>query len=387
MTERIATTREPVGRQKTRSESTLVALAAGGTGGHLFPAEALAQELKRRGRRVLLVTDARGARYAENFPADDRFEISGASPNVGGPLARGLAAISLAGGLVTALAELKRRDVAAAVGFGGYPSLPTMKAAAILKIPYGIHEQNSVLGRANRMLAGGAVFTAHAFPFLERAPAKAQLVEVGNPVRDAVAPYVAAPYAAPTDERPIRLLVFGGSQGASLFSTIVPAAVAALAEPLRRRLNVVQQARDAEADAVRALYKDAGVAAEVAPFFHDMPARIAKAHVVIARAGASTVTEIATIGRPSILVPLAIAMDDHQTENARVLADAGGAILLPEKTFTKEALREALAPLLAAPARLVAMAAATKGKVKSDSAMALADLVEGIARGKERKAA
>ena len=387
MSERFATKGEAAGRQKTRSGMAVIALAAGGTGGHLFPAEALAQELRRRGWRILLVTDARGARYAENFPADDRFEISGASPNVGGALARGLAAISLAGGLVTALGEFRKRNVAAAVGFGGYPSFPTMKAAALLKIPYGVHEQNSVLGRANRMLSAGAAFTAHAFPFLERAPSKANLVEVGNPVRDAVAPFVAAPYAPPDEDGPIRLLVFGGSQGASLFSTVVPGAVAALPAALRQRLTVVQQARDSETASVASLYKEAGVAAEIAPFFKDMPARIAAAHLIVARAGASTVTEIATIGRPSILVPLEIAMDDHQTENARVLADAGGAILVPEKAFTKEALAKTLAPLLATPARLSEMAGATKGKVKSDSAKALADLVEEIAKKRERKAA
>ncbi|MGE0409056.1 MAG: glycosyltransferase [Amphiplicatus sp.] len=362
--------------------TALIAIAAGGTGGHMFPAEALAQELKRRGHKVLLVTDARGARYAENFPADERVEISGASPNVGGPVARARAALSLAGGLATTLGRFRKRDVAAAVGFGGYPSLPAMQAAAMLKIPYGVHEQNSVLGRANRMLAARAGFTAHAFPVLERAPAQASLREVGNPLRDAVAPFAGAVYAPPLAHEKIALLVFGGSQGAALFSAVAPGAVAALPETLRRRLSVVHQARDSEKARVASEYQEAGVDAEIAPFFADLPARIAKAHLVIARAGASTVTEIATIGRPSILVPLAIAMDDHQTENARVLADAGGAILTPEKTFTGEALTKLLGPLLAEPARLADMAAATRGKVKANAAKALADLVEGLAAGK-----
>lgn len=366
---------------------SLIALAAGGTGGHMFPAEALAQELNRRGHRILLVTDARGARYAEKFPADERFEISAASPNVGGPIAKGLAAISLVGGLMTALGEFRKCDVAAAVGFGGYPSLPAMKAAALLKIPYGVHEQNGVLGRANRMLATGAAFTAHAFPALEKAPARAKLIEVGNPLRDAAQAFAGAPYAAPAPDGFINLVIFGGSQGASLFSAVPPKVIASLPEALRKRLRVVHQARESEVEKVSAIYKDAGVAAEVAPFFPDMPARIAKAHLVIARAGASTVTEIATIGRPSILAPLAIAMDDHQTGNARVLSDQGGAIVLPEKGFTEEALKAALGPLLAEPARLATMAAATKGRVRQGAAKSLADLVEEIAQGRQKKAA
>ena len=359
--------------------SGIVALAAGGTGGHLFPAEALAQELKRRGWRILLVTDARGARYAEKFPVDDRFEISAKSPSIGGPIAKAFAAASLAGGLLTALKEFRKRKIAAAVGFGGYPSFPAMKAAALLKIPYGLHEQNGVLGRTNRMLTSEAAFLAHAFRVLDKAPAGARKIEVGNPLRDAVASVAGIPYCAPEPNGPIRLLVFGGSQGASIFSNVTPKAIACLAEPLRRRLKVTQQAREGDIEAVRAAYKDAGVEAEIAPFYADLPARIARAHLVIARAGASTVTEIATIGRPSILVPLAIAMDDHQTGNARTLSEAGGAILLPEKDFTVEALRSALEPLLGEPSRIAAMAAATKGRVRPNAAKALADLVEEIA--------
>jgi len=364
-----------------------IALAAGGTGGHLFPAEALAQELKRRGWRILLVTDARGARYAEKFPADERFEISAKSPSIGGPIAKAFAAASLAGGLVTALKEFRKRKICAAVGFGGYPSFPAMKAAALMRIPYGLHEQNGVLGRTNRMLASDAAFLAHAFPALDRAPATARKIEVGNPLRDAAAALAGAPYAAPGPSCKISLLVFGGSQGASIFSKITPDAIAALPESLRHRLKVTQQARENEVAAVNAAYAKAGVAAEVAPFFADLPARIAAAHLVIARAGASTVTEIASIGRPSILVPLAIAMDDHQSGNARALAGNGAAIHLPEKDFTIETLRSAIEPLLAEPARLSAMASATKGRVRSGAAKALADLVEEIVAKTSRQAA
>jgi UDP-N-acetylglucosamine--N-acetylmuramyl-(pentapeptide) pyrophosphoryl-undecaprenol N-acetylglucosamine transferase len=364
----------------------MIALAAGGTGGHLFPAEALAQELKRRGWLILLVTDERGARYAEKFPADDRFEISAKSPSIGGPIAKALAAASLAGGFMTALREFRKRKIAAAVGFGGYPSFPAMKAAAFLKIPYGLHEQNGVLGRTNRMLAGGAAFLAHAFPVLDKAGAPRRRIEVGNPLRDAVDAVAGAAYTPPGPGETVRIVIFGGSQGASIFSSAPTKAFAALAPDLRSRLSLVQQARESEVEAVRAAYADAGIAATVAPFFKDLPARIAAAHLVIARAGASTVTEIATIGRPSILVPLAIAMDDHQTGNARALAEAGAAILLPEKSFTGGALRSAVEPLLTAPSRLAAMAAATRGRLKTGAARALADLVEEIA-GKSTRAA
>lgn len=367
----------------------LVALAAGGTGGHLFPAEALAQELKRRGWRILLVTDARGARYAESFPADERFLIDAASPSIGGPIAKLAAAASLGAGLVTSIAEFRKRKVDVAVGFGGYPSFPAMKAAQLLGVPYGVHEQNGVLGRANRMATAGAAFVAHGFAVLEKAPEKIRsaLVEVGNPVRDAVDAVAATPYPPFGEGGRISLLVFGGSQGASLFSTVVPAALASLPAPLRARLRVTQQARDGEIAGVKKIYEDAGVVAEIAPFFTDLPARIAKAHLIVARAGASTVTELSAIGRPSVLVPLAIAMDDHQTGNARALADAGAAIRIAEADFTAQALAARLHDLLTDRALLEQMAAAARGRVKANAAATLADLVEKTADRKTRAAA
>lgn len=370
------------------SDAPLIALAAGGTGGHMFPAEALAQELKRRGRRVLLVTDARGDRYTGNFPADEKFLISAASPSVGGPIAKAAAAISLAGGLMKVMAEFRRLKPAAVVGFGGYPSFPAMRAAAMLRIPHGVHEQNGVLGRANRISIGSAAFLAHGFPVLEKAPdrPKASVIEVGNPVRDAVREAARTPFEPPRADGPVNLLVFGGSQGAALFSTVVPAAIAALPEAVRARLRVVQQVRESEADAVASAYRAAGVAAELAPFFKDLPARIASAHLVIARAGASTITELSMIGRPSILVPLAIAMDDHQTGNARALSDAGAAIRISESEFTAAKLADALKPLLDDASKLAAMAAAAKGRVKANAASALADLADKIA-AETRKAA
>ena len=360
----------------------VVALAAGGTGGHMFPAQALAQELQRRGERVFLVTDARGARYAEGFPCDERLEIKSASPNVGGPAARLKALFAIAGGFAAALSAFRKRDVKAAVGFGGYPSFASMKAASILKIPYGVHEQNGVLGRANRMLASGASFTAHAFPALSRVPAAAaeKLQEVGNPVRDAVKMAAAAAYDAPTEDGDFKLVVFGGSQGATIFSQIVPEAIAALPEAHRKRLSIVHQAREHERDAVAAVYENAGVRHEAAPFFKDLPQRIAASHLVISRAGGSTVTELSAIGRPSILVPLGIAMDDHQTGNARVLSDADAALLRSEQSFTVDQLRSDLQSFLEAPDRLRAMAAAAQGRIQTGAAAALADLVEAISR-------
>jgi UDP-N-acetylglucosamine--N-acetylmuramyl-(pentapeptide) pyrophosphoryl-undecaprenol N-acetylglucosamine transferase len=367
----------------------LVALAGGGTGGHLFPAEALAQELKRRGWRILLVTDVRGERYAASFPADEKFLITAASPSIGGPIAKAAAAMSIAGGLWTALGEFRKRPVAAAVGFGGYPSFPAMKAAALSGVPYGVHEQNGVLGRANRMAAGKAAFIAHGFPALAGVPAKLTplLVEIGNPLRDAVAKVAPTPFAPPAPGGKISLLIFGGSQGASLFSSVAPKAIAALPDGLRARLVVTQQAREAEIAEVKKIYEAAGVEAEIAPFFTDLPARIARAHLVVARAGASSVTELSAIGRPSVLVPLAIAMDDHQTGNAKALSDAGGAVRIAEEDFNADALRARLHDLLTDAALLSHMASAAKGKVKANAAQSLADLVEKIARPKARAAA
>ena len=365
------------------SKEVPIVLAAGGTGGHMFPAEALAQELKRRGRRVLLVTDARGARYAENFPADERFEISAATPSIGGPVAKLAAGFSIIQGLRTAMRQFKQRKPAAAVGFGRYPSLPAMKAAQYCGVPYGVHEQNGVLGRANRMLVSKARFVAHAFPVLEKCTDTSKTIEVGNPLRDAVA--AISPSAFPDSDDVLRLLVFGGSQGATIFSRAPVEAIARLREDMRARLTIVHQARQADVEKVQMDYARAGVTAEVAPFFKDLPERIAAAHLVIARSGASTVTELSAIGRGSILVPLGIAMDDHQAVNARVLSEAGGALLLPESRFNADALETALATLLANPDRLMVMAQKAAGRVKSGAAARLADLIEGVIEG--RKAA
>ncbi|MEL6790417.1 MAG: UDP-N-acetylglucosamine--N-acetylmuramyl-(pentapeptide) pyrophosphoryl-undecaprenol N-acetylglucosamine transferase [Pseudomonadota bacterium] len=355
-----------------------VLLGAGGTGGHMFPAQAVAEALKRRGHRVLLITDARGNRFTDAFPADRIVEISAANPNARGPMAKVSAALALTGGLIRSLQEIRRAGVAVAVGFGGYPSFPALQAAALSRVRYGVHEQNSLLGRANRALTGKAAFVAHGFSVLKGVPTgkASRIVSVGNPVRGAVADLAASPYAAPHSNDPFRLLITGGSQGASLFAHAPAKALAGLPTGLQRRLVVTHQVRAEDAAGVRAIYEGAGISHTVAPFFEDLPAAMAQAHLVIARAGASTLTELATIGRPSLLVPLAIAMDDHQTVNAQTLVAAGAATLLAEHHFTEDAVRTALAQAMENPDKLAHMAAQTNGLVPGDAANAIVDLIE-----------
>ena len=351
----------------------LAVVAAGGTGGHLFPAEALARALADRGWRIVLATDARGAQYAADFPAEERLALEAATFKAGDPvgMARGLARI--AAGVMQARSAFARLNPAVVVGFGGYPSLPALLAAG--RTPTLIHEQNAVLGRVNRFLAPRVRAVACAFPTLEKASpkVKGRAVVVGNPVRPEIAAMADEPYAAPTGE--LRLLVTGGSQGARLLSDMVPAAVALLPEDLRLRLRVEQQTRAESIDAARRTYAEAAVEAEVAPFFRDMAGRLSRAHLVVGRAGASTVCELAVAGRPSVLAPLAIAADDHQRFNARLLADAGAAEVLAERDLTAERLSDILRTLLADRPGLARRAAAARSVATPDAAARLADLV------------
>jgi UDP-N-acetylglucosamine--N-acetylmuramyl-(pentapeptide) pyrophosphoryl-undecaprenol N-acetylglucosamine transferase len=357
----------------------MIGLAAGGTGGHMFPAEALAQEMKRRGWRTLLFTDDRGMRFGDSFPADVIARLSAANPNASGLGAKVSAGFALTGGLITAMRAIRKHKPSVVVGFGGYPSAPGMMAARLMGVPYGVHEQNAVLGRVNRFVAPNATFVAHAFQQLDRLPAcKGQVVQLGNPVRDAVMTQAGATYPA-TDEK-LHLLVFGGSQGASLFSKVVPSALIGMPEHVRARLQVTQQVREQELAEVTALYKNAGIDADLAPFFADIPERMASAHLVIARAGASSVTELAVIGRPSVLIPLGIAMDDHQTGNAQVLVKAGAARLIPEPAFVAGELQTQLEELLNSPAALAQMAIAAAHVAPDNATAKLADLVEKLAR-------
>ncbi len=353
-------------------------VAAGGTGGHLFPAEALAHALTLRGWRIVLATDARGAQYAERFPAEERLALEAATLRLSDPAGALRGLMRIEAGVRGARKAFKRLRPAVVVGFGGYPSLPALLAAKGLHLPRMIHEQNAVLGRVNRFLSRRVQRVACAFPTLEKTPRGVRPQVVGNPVRPDIGALYGGGYP-PAADGALRLLVTGGSQGARLLSEVTPAAVALLAADLRARLRVEQQTRPDVIEAARAVYAGAGVQAEVAPFFGDMAERLGGAHLVIGRAGASTVCELAVAGRPSILVPLGIAADDHQRFNARLLADAGAAVVIAEGELTAQALAASLEALLADPARLGRMAAAAHGAARPDAAERLADLVEQVA--------
>ena len=357
------------------SSAPLVLLAAGGTGGHLFPAEALAAALGRRGIVVDLATDDRAERYGAKFPARHVHVIASATVRGRNPVALAQTAAMLGIGTVQALRLLSRIKPSAVIGFGGYPTVPPVLAATLRRIPTLIHEQNAVMGRANRLLAPRVRAIATGFA-LERKPMLAgKATRTGNPVRQAVIAAAATPYVAPQPGAPLRLVAFGGSQGARIMADVVPAAIERLARDLRARLSVVQQARPEDLARVEEIYARAGVAAEVAPFFSDLPARIAAAHLVVSRSGASTVAELAAIGRPAILVPLPHALDQDQAANAGVLAAAGGALALRQDEFTPERLAAEIGALASAPQKLVAMAAAARSQGAVDAAERLADLV------------
>ena len=364
------------------TRSRVCVVAAGGTGGHLFPAQALAETLLARGWRIVLATDERGALYADKFPAELRLALSAATAKARGPIGMIRAGLPVAAGAMQAREAFKDLDPAVVVGFGGYPSLPALLAAVGQKRPTVIHEQNAVLGRVNRFLAAKVDILACAFPTLEKAKPeiRANAYVVGNPVRPPIRALYHQPYEAPTADGPLRLLVTGGSQGARLLSELTPEAILLLPESIRARLEVQQQTRAESLEQARKVYANAMVKAEVAPFFRDMAGRLGSAHLVLGRAGASTVCELAVAGRPSILVPLKIAADDHQSFNARLLSDAGAAAVAREEELTTESLAGALNALLKDPARLGRMAASAHAAAIPDAAEALADLVERAAR-------
>lgn len=355
----------------------LVVLAAGGTGGHMFPAEALAGELLARGLRVALVTDRRGRGFGDRLPAVETHHISAGGVSGGGVIRRAQGALKLAFGLIQARRIVAQLAPDIAVGFGGYPSVPTMLAASRAGLPTVLHEQNAVLGRANRLLAGRATRIATSFPALGASTAidPGKLALTGNPVRPAIAALAEQPYPTPAAGEPIALLVLGGSQGARIFGRVVPAAVALLSRELRSRLRIAQQCRVEDLEAARDAYARLGLKAELATFFDDVPRRLAAAHLVIGRSGASTVAELTAAGRPAILVPYPFATDDHQTANARAVSEAGGAWLMPEHAFTAEALAERLQAILGQPATLVQAAACAHKAARRDAATRLADLV------------
>jgi UDP-N-acetylglucosamine--N-acetylmuramyl-(pentapeptide) pyrophosphoryl-undecaprenol N-acetylglucosamine transferase len=355
-----------------------VVLAAGGTGGHMVPADALAAVLLRRGHQVSLLSDARGLRFPGLFEGVTRQEIAAASPGGINPLAWLRALRTILRGRAEAKAHLKSGAAAALVGFGGYPALPSLLAAASARVPSILHEQNAVLGRVNRLLSGrvSAIALSYAETARLDAAARARAVLTGNPVRPAVLAAREQPFAIPRPSEPFRLLVVGGSQGARILSQVVPEAIARLPDPQRRRLHVVQQCRDEDLAAVKRAFADAGVVAECAAYMTDMPERMRAAHLVIARSGASTMAELGVIGRPAVLVPFAAATDDHQAANAGPFVAAGAGVMLREAAFTPAALSARIAGFMASPEALAAAAAAARGVGMPDAADRLADLVE-----------
>ena len=363
------------------TDAPLLILAAGGTGGHMFPAQALAEEMLSRGWRVKLSSDSRGLRYAGGFPEEvPRRALSAATFSRGGIKAKLAAPFQIGWGVMEAIRWFSHDRPAVVAGFGGYPALPALSAGIYHKVPRLIHEQNGVLGRVNRLFGGRVdALTCGVYP-VTNAPKGAKLIDMGNPIRDAVRGAMATPYAPPGDDGPINLLVFGGSQGASVFAELIPTAIAALPLGMRDRIRLTQQVRPVEMAATSAVYKSGGIDAELAEFFADMPRRLAEAHLVICRSGASTVSELTAIGRPSILVPYPSAMDDHQTANAKPLADAGAAELTPEAGLTGEILAERIRAVLEDPARAAAMAAAARDLGRPDAGKSLADLVESLAK-------
>lgn len=358
----------------------LALIAAGGTGGHMFPAQALAELLLAQGWRVRLSTDDRGARYADGFPqAVERQIVTSATTARGGVAGKATAPFKIAAGVLSARAAFRRDRPSVVVGFGGYPTIPALSAAWTMGLPRMIHEQNGVMGRVNRLFAS-RVHRIACGTWPTDLPEGLPGTHTGNPVRASVLDQAASPFAAPTDQGPLHLLVIGGSQGARVLSDVVPAAVAALPDDLRARLRVSHQARAEDGERVTQAYAQAGIAAEVQPFFTDVPERLVQAQLVVSRSGASSLADITVIGRPSILIPFAAATGDHQTANAQALAEAGAALVHPESVLDAGSLTRDIRAILTDPAQATAMAQAALSLARPDAARRLYDLVEEIAR-------
>lgn len=352
----------------------LLLIAAGGTGGHMFPAQALAEAMVARGWRIKLSTDARGARYTGAFPKDVAVEeVSSATFARGGIASRALVPFRIAGGAARAVSAMRRDRPAVVVGFGGYPTIPALTAATILRLPRMIHEQNGILGRVNKVFATRVDAIACGI-WPTELPGGAKGSFTGNPVRAAILERAGAPYIPPGDY-PMSLLVIGGSQGARILSDVVPGALATLPESLRANLRVAHQARAEDQARAAEAYARAGIRAEVEPFFTDIPRRLSEAQLVISRSGASSVADISVIGRPSILVPFAAAANDHQTANARGLVDAGAAVVIPESQLDAATLAGHVAAILEKPRVATEMATAALGYGTPDATDRLVDMV------------
>ena len=357
-------------------------LAAGGTGGHMVPAHALAAELRSRGHGVLLITDDRGARFPglfEGMPV----HILPAGRLGGGPIGWLKAASAVVKGRGEAKRLYREHRPDAVVGFGGYPAFPSLLAASAMRVPTVLHEQNAVLGRVNRLLAGEAEAIGVAYDEIDRLKPKykAKTVLVGNPVREEIARLGELPFPAFDEFAPLKILITGGSQGATILSQVVPEGLGMLEPSLRRRLQIVQQCRPDDIERVRKQYAELGIPAELTTYIEDMPAKIADAHLVIGRAGASSIAELSAAGRPAILVPFAAATDDHQTANAREMVKAGGARAIKQENFTPEVLARQIEALAMDPVALNNAAARALSVGRPHAARDLADLVERVGNG------
>ena len=365
-------------RNRVPNADPLLVLAAGGTGGHVFPAQAVAEEMLRRNWKAEFWTDHRGLRFVSGFPQEVKVgTIESSTQARGGIVQRAVAPAKVAKGILSALSRIRRLRPAVVAGFGGYPAFPPLAAAWLAGTPTLIHEQNGVLGRANKMLANrvnlvacGAVSTT--------LPKGVDCVRTGNPVRAEVLELEKVPYREPGDGE-IRLLVTGGSQGAGAIDRVMADAVAMLPDGLRRRLRVTQQVRPENHEAAKEKYERCSVKCEIAPFFEDLPRRIADAHLVVSRSGASSIAEIGVIGRPSILIPFAAAANDHQTANAQGLVEAGAAVSLSENELSPETMAREIARILADEGTAASMAEAAKRTSMPTAVAQLADAIEGLA--------
>ena len=369
------------------SAERLIVLAAGGTGGHVFPAEALARELKKRGHRLALLTDRRGDAYGGALGEIETHQIRAGGIAGKGPLAKIFSVAELGLGTLQARTLLKAMKPSAVVGFGGYASIPTMMAASLAGVPTVLHEQNAILGRANRLLADRAKAIAVSFPESQGIPARAidKVTHTGMPVRSKVLEVRDTPYPSFTDDRPFNLLVLGGSQGARVLSEVIPDAIGKLSEALKRRIRIVQQCRPEDLEQVRGRYKFHKINAELASFFDDVPNRLAAAHLVISRSGASTVAELLVVGRPAMLVPYRYATDDHQSLNAHAVDEVGAGWLIPEPDFTADSLASRLESMFGMPMILEKAAEAARRAGSPDATERLATLVEATLNGNHGK--
>ncbi|MFA5041793.1 MAG: undecaprenyldiphospho-muramoylpentapeptide beta-N-acetylglucosaminyltransferase [Bdellovibrionales bacterium] len=358
----------------------LIVLAAGGTGGHIFPAEALARELLGRGYRVVVVTDRRGSKFSDDLPIPTyRIRASSLGRGIFGKIR---SVIEMGIGVLQARWHLGKLRPSVVVGFGGYPSVPALFVAAQLNIPIILHEQNAVLGRANRAMMSRARVVATSFPQVIglKPESGVRLIYTGNPVRPAFMAMRAKPYVPLSDSGPMKILVLGGSLGATVFSRVVPQALALMPENLRRRIVITQQCRKEDIDDARSSFAAAGVEAELSTFFNDVPERMAESHLVICRSGGSTIAELTVVGRPSILVPYPRGYAGEQTINAEIVAETGGAWLIPEPAFTPESLAVRIESLMALPSSLTKTAAAARAWGKVTAVDSLADSVVALVK-------